>query len=89
MPLITPPQTDEVIIDRDPDDKPDDNGRTKFFAWWYDPKTPAEAGPPDHNRGQIFYTDLTEFVKRVAADGKTVRYIHGRPEFAPRAESAA
>lgn len=55
------------------DDSPDDFGRTAFFAYWHDDKTPAEGGPPDGVRGQRYFASLEDFTANAAHNGTTVR----------------
>lgn len=50
----------------------DSMGRRQFYAWWFDPCTPAEGGPPDHVRGQVFHTYVEDFVKRSRQNGRRV-----------------
>jgi len=54
-------------------DVADSMGHSPFWAWWYDPKTLSEGGPPDHVRGQRFTARLDEFVRRSAEQGMTVK----------------
>ena len=52
--------------------RPDGEGRVSFFAYWHDPCTLSEGGPPDHVRGQVFCTRLDEFTARHEARGGTI-----------------
>jgi len=71
----TPEITDdnETVIEFT-DAGPDTLGRRQFFAYWLD----DNIGPScdQHGvRGQVFYTNPDEFAARVAAKGRTVRYL--------------
>jgi hypothetical protein len=50
------------------DDQPDELGRTMFFLYWYDPCTQTEGGPPNHVRGQVFHSVLSDHLDRFKAE---------------------
>jgi hypothetical protein len=60
----------ETIVWYSADRKFDDVGRIQFTAFWMDEwLTPAGV------RGQVFFTNLAEFIARDAERGKTVRVV--------------
>lgn len=85
MTEVPPPSPDEVVVERDPTARPDDFGREQFFAYWHDPKTLREGGPPHHVRGQVFYTSVAEFVARHPQG--SVRIITHHPDWPELKES--
>lgn len=85
MSTVPPPAPGEMVVERDPATVLDDFGREQFFAYWYDPKTLSEGGPPHHVRGQVFYTDVAEFVARRPPG--SVQVITHRPDWPELRES--
>lgn len=60
----------ETIVYPKSGEKLDDLGRIQFTAFWLD-----DYLPPNGVRGQVFHTNLADFIARDEARGKTVRVV--------------
>lgn len=58
------------------DDEPDEQGRRRFCAMWLADNT-GHAVNESGVRGQVFFTNVAEFVARTIRDGQTVRSMDG------------
>jgi hypothetical protein len=81
------PGKDEIVVQAV--GVPDGLGRVMFFAHWQDLTPPDAGGPTDGIRGQIFDTNLDDFMIREHAKGKTLRYIDHEPEWEPQHQTVS
>jgi hypothetical protein len=83
MTSIPRPVEGEFVIVLDPTRRRDERDRVRYTAFWFDPKTPGEGGPPDHLRGQVFFADPDENARDLerCEDVKSVRVIGFRPDW--------
>jgi hypothetical protein len=50
--------------------------------YWFDPKTPAEVGPTDHVRGQVYFANPDDKIRALYKNGAiSVRLIHADPSW--------
>jgi hypothetical protein len=82
---ISQPVEGEFIVQLDPSAKRDGLGNVKFSLYWFDPCTPAEGGPTDHTRGQVYRANPDDTIRRLYKDGaRSVRVIHANPNWLAR-----
>ena len=83
--VLAPPVEGEFILQLDPSAKRDGLGNMQFRLYWFDPKTPAEGGPIDHTRGQVYRANPDDTIRRLYKDGaRSVRVIHANPTWLAR-----
>ncbi|TCO33374.1 hypothetical protein EV652_103375 [Kribbella steppae] len=83
--VVAPPIEGEFILQLDPSAKRDGLGNVKFRLYWFDPCTPAEGGPIDHTRGQVYNADPDDTIRRLYTDGaRSIQVIHANPTWLAR-----
>ena len=81
---IPKPGEGEFILQLDPEARRDGLANVKFRLYWFDPCTPAEGGPTDHTRGQVYRANPDDTIRRLYKDGaRSVRVIHAASPLQP------
>lgn len=83
--VLAQPVEGEFILQLVPAAKRGGRGNVQFRLFWFDPKTPAEGGPIDHTRAQVYMANPEATIRQLHQDGaRSVRVTHGKPTWLAR-----